>query len=49
MSKAKKLSFDQMCKRNDKIRNMYETGKYSHRSLAKKVGLSKSRIGEILY
>jgi len=38
-----------MFNRNEKIRDMYETGKYSHRTLAKKVGLSKSRIGEILY
>ena len=35
--------------RNAKIRDMYESGKYSQRSLGKKVGLSKSQINRILY
>lgn len=34
--------------RNEKIRQMYSTGKYSHRSLALRVGLSKSQIGVIV-
>jgi DNA-binding XRE family transcriptional regulator len=34
--------------RDDKIRRLYDTGKYTQRSLAAKVGLSKSRINEIL-
>ena len=45
----KRLTASQMQKRNDKIRKMYySSDKYSVRSLAEKVGLSKSRIGEII-
>ena len=42
------MSATQMVKRNAKIRKLYATGKYSQRKLAAKVGMSKSRIGEIV-
>ena len=35
-------------KRDTKIRKMYSTGKFSTRGLGEKVGLSKSRIAEIV-
>ena len=38
----------QMEKRNERIIRLYESGKYTVRSLAQKVGLSKTRVGEIL-
>jgi DNA-binding transcriptional regulator LsrR (DeoR family) len=38
----------QMQKRNARIKKMYKTGKYSVRELATKIGLSKSRVGEII-
>jgi len=41
----KKLS---KTERDEKIRDMYATGKFSHRTLGLKVGLSKSHIGRIL-
>lgn len=37
-----------MIQRNAKIRKLYKTGKFSVRSLARKVGLSKTRVGEII-
>jgi transcriptional regulator with XRE-family HTH domain len=45
----KKLTETQRQKRDERIRKLYGSGKYSQRSLAVKVGLSKSRVGEILY
>lgn len=38
----------QMAKRNERIKKLYTTGKYSVRSLSSKVGLSKTRVGEII-
>ena len=38
----------QMTKRNQRIKKLYSSGKYSIRGLAKKVGLSKTRVGEII-
>ena len=46
---TKKLTFEQRRKRNERIRKMYSTGKYSHRTLAEKVGLAKSTINDILW
>lgn len=48
MTIAKKLTEKQMVARNAKINKMYASGKYTHRSLAKVVGLSKTSIGRIL-
>ena len=49
------MTTEQLQKRNDRIRKMYYstvnkdgTRKYSQRKLAAKVGLSKTRIGEIV-
>ena len=42
------MSKKQMNARNAKIKKLYSTGKYSQRKLAAKVGMSKSRIGEIV-
>ena len=47
-TKTKRLSPDKIVSRNEKIQKMYSTGKYSVRSLAEKVGLSKTRVGEII-
>lgn len=49
VKKSKRLTRVQLDKRNEKIRKLYSTGKYSHRSLAAKVGLAKSTIGDILW
>lgn len=38
----------EMKQRNLRIKKLYKTGKYSVRSLARKVGLSKTRVGEII-
>lgn len=46
--KTKKLSPEKILSRNEKIQSLYSTGKYSIRALAEKVGLSKSRVGEIV-
>ncbi len=35
-------------KQQEEIRSLYETGMYSHRTLAKKFGCSKTRIGQIV-
>lgn len=48
-TKGKRLTEAQMFKRDERIRRMYGTGKFSVRALASKIGLSKSRIGEIVY
>ena len=45
---TKRLTEKQMAKRNAKIQKLYATGKYTHRSLAKIVGLSKTRVGVIV-
>ena len=37
-----------MAKRNARIKKLYKTGKYSVRCLAERVGLSKTRVGEII-
>ncbi|MDD5651353.1 MAG: hypothetical protein PHF86_13220 [Candidatus Nanoarchaeia archaeon] len=37
-----------MAKRDTRIRKMYSTGKFSVRSLANKIGLSKTRVHEII-
>ena len=42
------MSDKQMVKRNQRIKKLYKSGKYSVRGLARKVGLSKSRVGEII-
>lgn len=47
-SPTKKLSPEKILSRNEKIQNLYSTGKYSIRALAAKVGLSKTRVGEIV-
>ena len=47
-SPTKKLSPEKILKRNEKIQSLYSTGKYSIRALALKVGMSKSRVGEIV-
>lgn len=48
MSTSKKLTPKQMAKRNERIQKLYDSGKYTTRSLAAKVGLSKSRVAEIV-
>ena len=48
MTTTKKLTEKQMDKRNARIQKMYSTGKFTHRSLAKVIGLSKTSIGRIL-
>lgn len=45
---AKQLSEGQREVRNERIRKMYRTGKYTVRGLASKIGLSKTRIHEII-
>ena len=47
-AKTKKLSAEKILARNEKIQSLYSTGKYSIRALALKVGMSKSRVGEIV-
>lgn len=42
------MTAKQMAKRNEKIQKLYASGKYSVRTLAPKVGLSKSRVHEII-
>jgi hypothetical protein len=42
------MTSKQMVKRNERICKLYKTGKYSVRKLATKVGLSKTRVGEII-
>ena len=44
----KKLSTPAMKNRDSKIKKMYKTGRYSIRALAKKIGLSKTRVCEII-
>jgi DNA-binding XRE family transcriptional regulator len=45
---TKKLTTAQRIKRDLRIHKLYASGKYTHRSLAAKVGISKTRVGEIL-
>jgi len=45
---ATKLTAKQMAKRNERIAKLASTGKYSIRQLAEKVGLSKTRVHEII-
>jgi biotin operon repressor len=45
---ATKLTAKQMAKRNEKIVKLASTGKYSIRQIAEKIGLSKTRIAEII-
>jgi DNA-binding Lrp family transcriptional regulator len=45
---TKKLTAKQMAKRNEKIAKLASTGKYSIRQLAERVGLSKTRVHEII-
>jgi len=47
-AKSRKLSPEKILTRNEKIQSLYSTGKYSIRALAAKVGMSKSRVGEIV-
>jgi DNA-binding Lrp family transcriptional regulator len=48
LSMATKLTAKQMAKRNERIAKLASTGKYSIRQLAEKVGLSKTRVHEII-
>jgi hypothetical protein len=45
---AKKLTEKQLQKRDERIIKLYMSGKFSTRSLAAKVHLSKSRTAEIV-
>ena len=47
-SPTKRLSPEKILSRNEKIQSLYSTGKYSIRALAAKIGMSKSRVGEIV-
>lgn len=49
VAKKKAVMSDlKMVARNEKIRKLYASGKYTCRSLAEKMSMSKSRIHEIV-
>lgn len=46
--RTKRLTPKQLEKRNERIERMYATGKYTQRQIADIVGISRTRVGEIV-